>query len=494
MMTCRTRRRRDFAPLCRILILSCVLVIVAGGSLYASTGDTTADAVLGQPGFEESLPNQPDGSPTSSNLSLSNAAHLAVGPTGRLYVADTDNNRILSWPSAAGFTNGAAADMVIGQPDFVSSLPNNGGVSASALFLPQGLCVDEWGNLWVADAFNSRVLRFDNPETGATPFAADMVIGQPDFLSSAPNLGQGFTEVDAASADSLCFPGRVLVRGGHVWVADSGNSRVLHYANPTANKPSADVVLGQYGDFSCRVKNNDGTCTEKFGAMAGAQNLFNPIGLALAANGALYVSDWMNHRVLRFDDPLTSDTEADAVIGQVDFAGDQPDAGGVAFGLELPIDLFIDGTGSLYVADSGNHRVLAFLDPAGGGSADVVFGQLGSFSSDAPNHGLPLFLTDADGLWGPTGVAVDTECNLLVADTNNSRVLRFDSPLLVCADLDCDAAMTFGDVAAFVLALLDAEAHAAAHPGCETGRGDLNHDDRVDGRDISLFLSLFLGS
>lgn len=494
MMTLWTRAWRDLAPLRWSLLLSGVLVLMAGGSSHASSGDATADAVLGQPGFEDNLPNHPDGTPTGSNLSLSNAAHLAVGPTGRLYVADTDNHRILSWSSAAEFADGAAADMVIGQPDFVSSVPNNGGVSASALFLPQGLCVDELGNLWVADAFNSRVLRFDNPETDATPVAADMVIGQPDFLSSAPNLGQGFTEVDAASADSLCFPGRVLVRGGHVWVADSGNSRVLHYANPTANKPSANVVLGQYDNFSCRVKNNDGTCTEKFGAVASARNLFNPIGLALAADGALYVADWMNHRVLRFDDPLTSDTEADAVIGQADFAGDQPDAGGVAFGLELPIDLFIDGAGSLYIADSGNHRVLAYLDPAGGGSADVVFGQLGNFSTDAPNHGLPLFLTDADGLWGPTGVAVDTECNLLVADTNNSRVLRFDSPVRVCADLDCDSALAFGDVAAFVLALLDGEAYAGEHPGCDTGRGDLNHDGRVDGRDISLFLSLFLGS
>ncbi|MCB9851041.1 MAG: hypothetical protein H6817_10110, partial [Phycisphaerales bacterium] len=132
----------------------------------AAPFDTLADAVLGQPGLTTLDPNQPNGFPTASNLALSNAAHVALAPDGRIYVSDPDNNRVLSWPDAATFANGALADLIIGQPDFVSGDPNRGGffvASADSFFLPQGVYVDANHALWVADAFNSRVLRFDDP-------------------------------------------------------------------------------------------------------------------------------------------------------------------------------------------------------------------------------------------------------------------------------------------------------------------------------------------
>ncbi len=385
---------------------------------WQALADTTADAVLGQANFSQNQPNQPTGLPTAGNLALSNAAHLAIGPNGRLFVADADNNRILSWPSAGQFSNGESADLVIGQPDFTSFGP---GASATALNLPQGLWVDSANNLWVADAFNSRVLKFLNPAT--TDTFADLVIGQPDFSSSAPNLGRGPVDVDAASADSLCFPGRVWAGDGVVIIADSGNSRVLLYPVPTANKPDATRVWGQFGSLVCRAKNNDGACND-FGDTT-AQNLFNPIGIAVGTNRRLYVCDWNNNRVVWFDDFLTGDDLADGVIGQPDFQSSAC-GGASATALCQPIDVTI-GAGRVIVADAGNNRVLGFGIP-NPYAASTVLGQLGSYTGNAVNHGLGFALTDANGLFGPTGVAVDSALNLLVADTLNSRVLRFDVP------------------------------------------------------------------
>ncbi len=399
----------------------------------ADINDTTADAVLGQPDFTSNMPNYPNDFPTAGNLALSNAAHTAIAPDGRIYVSDADNNRVLSWTSAIGFTNGDPADMVLGQPDFFSNAPNNGGVSAGSFFLPQGLWVDENGNLWVTDAFNSRVLKFDHPPTNDT--LADLVIGQPDFTSNSQNLGNGDHGTTVALQDSLQFPGRVLVVGTDVYIADSGNSRVLHYTNPTTNKPFADLVFGQYDDFTCRAKNNNSFCNN--GCCASIDNLFNPIGIALDAFGNLYVADWANHRVLRFDDPLSNDTTADAVFGQPDFLSNQFDNGGPSSGLQLPIDLHFDSAGNLYVADSQNHRVLVFFDPLYDQSTpDRVFGQLDSFVSDTENHGLGPFATDADGLNGCTGLAMDKADNLFVFDTNNNRLLRFDEVLQPVAPAD----------------------------------------------------------
>src|SRR5208282_2079126 len=93
------------------------------------------------------------------------AIDTSVTPN-RVYVSDYNNNRVLGWNDVATLTNGETADLVIGQPDFTSSAPNNGGESASTLDLPQGVVVDGSGNLYVADFGNNRVLEYN------TPFAA----------------------------------------------------------------------------------------------------------------------------------------------------------------------------------------------------------------------------------------------------------------------------------------------------------------------------------
>lgn len=458
-----------------------------GASL--ARADTTADAVLGQSNFTDRLSNTPNGVPTDNNLSLSNAAHVAIASDGRLYLSDPNNNRVLSWPSAATFTTGESADLVLGQPDFVSNAPNNGGVSASSFYLPQGLYTDAADNLWATDAFNNRVLKFNNPATDATPTVADLVIGQPDFTHNAQNLGNGEHGTDVALPDALQFPGRVIVSGTDVFIADSGNSRVLHYSNPTTNKPFADRVWGQYGDFTRRAKNNDGLGNN--GCCASADNLYNPIGIALDMADRLYIADFSNHRILRYDDPLTSNTTADAVIAQPDFVSGGFDNGGPATGLQLPFDITIDALGRLFIADSGNNRVIVHFNPLIP-AIGAVFGQLGSTTTDSANHGLGFFSTDADGLSGPTGVAIDALKNVYIVDTNNQRLLRYTDPLRKSGDMNCDGQIGIPDISAFIELLLNPPAYSTAHPGCDPLNADMNNDGLIDALDIQPFTNLLI--
>jgi uncharacterized protein (TIGR03437 family) len=85
------------------------------------------------------------------------------------------------------------------------------------------------------------------------------------------------------------------------------------------------------------------------------------------------------------------------------------------------------GTPILYIADIGNNRVLAYKNPAGvtaGKTADLVIGQQDMVSTVAQGPGSAL----STGLNAPTGVAVDSQGRLYVADAGNNRIMRFPTP------------------------------------------------------------------
>ena len=89
----------------------------------------------------------------------------------------------------------------------------------------------------------------------------------------------------------------------------------------------------------------------------------------------------------------------------------------------------------LYVADTGNHRILAFKDARKvrpGQKADLVIGQGNDdyrFQRSLVNYPADDSTTPSQsGLNAPVGIAVDSEGNLWVADYGNSRVLRFPRP------------------------------------------------------------------
>lgn len=373
-------------------------------------GDTTADSVMGQAGFTSN-----DGAfmPPAADTMFHPAGITVDRNSGRVFVADSENARVLSWPGSAALNDGQPADLVIGQPDFETveySLPDYGGagVTAQSLDYPAGLAVDSSGNLYVADAAANRVLIYRPPFSNG--MAAAMVIGQPDFSSS---------DIPATpAADNLNNPlGVAIDSSGNLYVADAEHHRVLQYDMPlSSGNAVADRVFGQLGSFTTGISNTGGIS---------AGSLYWPFGVAVDGPGNLYIADQENHRVLAYKTPLSGgDTTADRVFGQGgSFTTNTINRGGLsADSLYWPAGLAVDAAGSLYVADEGNHRILRYDDPlTGDTTADRVFGQLGSFTTNQPNkNGL-----NAGSLAWPLGVAVDGLGNLYIADTDNSRALRF---------------------------------------------------------------------
>jgi hypothetical protein len=145
---------------------------------------------------------------------------------GRVWVADRSNSRVLRFDNAAKKSNGAAADGVLGQADFVSS---SYAKTQSGLGEPRGVAVDASGRLYVADEGNTRVMVYDNAAAKANGANADKVYGQADFTSdAAPN---------PPNATSLSYPISVFIDNvnSHVWIPDAYNHRVLRYNGPSLN-------------------------------------------------------------------------------------------------------------------------------------------------------------------------------------------------------------------------------------------------------------------
>ena len=403
----------------------------------AMQGDTVANRVLGQVDFVHNGLNLIDASGMLAPQAV--AIDASVSPN-RLYVSDSGNSRVLGYKDVATFVNGGGADLVIGQPDFLSGACDQGTSNASANDLcdPVGVAVDADGNLYVADTNNSRVLEYHTPFSGCGSFpcvgpAANLVFGQGgSFTASGCNSDSGGSPVSSAS--DLCDPlGVAVAPNGDLYVADANNNRVLEYSSPQTSA-TANNVFGQGGSFASSGCNSDtgGSST------ASASDLCDPVAVALDPSGDLYVADSSNNRVLEYSIPLTSAT-ANNVFGQGgSFTSTVQDNGGVsASSLNAPIGVAADGSGNLYIADS-NNRVLEYSDPLTNQTAGMVLGQSGNFASGGCNSDTAnLSISSADDLclsssfFGTRGgVAADGAGNVYVADFGNNRVLVYDSPLI----------------------------------------------------------------
>jgi uncharacterized protein (TIGR03437 family) len=388
-------------------VTALVLLLVCGGA-HAQLS-STAYRVLGQTNFIE------DGLNMVQGVEMYSPTGIALDTRGaqvHLYVADTHNSRILAWTDVNSYQVGAPPALILGQ----SSPQSTGvmGIGSKGFNGPLQMAVDPvTGNLYVADFDNNRVLRFPSPFNNPTRIEPDAVYGQPNFTTLT---------AAAPSATSLALPRSVACdSAGNLWVADTGNNRVLRFSAAVLNNPApvaADTVIGQ-ANFLSGGADGGGTVSNS--------GFDVPAGIAFDAQNNLYVADFNNTRVLRFAAPLgpsATSITASIVWGENSFAVRGVPAQATASSMAGPLAVAVDGSGNLYVATAADNRILGF--PAGGPNGSLAKSVLGQpdFVTTTVNTGA-FPLASPNTLSAPQDVKADQNGNVFVADAGNNRVLEF---------------------------------------------------------------------
>src|SRR6185436_9861378 len=238
---------------------------------FRAYGNASADLIFGQPGENTGAPNGDCTTGTYARPARNSAClmnipsnpnfaeqwmrvNMDVGSDGALYVPDFYNNRVLVFGTPFSPRANLLPDLVLGQDDFTSNGINRGkgpGVrDASSLYISfggfdhvaaRGVSVDDDGQVWVADTFNFRVLRFPRGKT-----VADLVLGQANFTDSVPN--EHFEPADAP-LDRMCTPtlARIHPKSGELYVVDEYpggfRARILVFTPPFSSGMAASRMI-----------------------------------------------------------------------------------------------------------------------------------------------------------------------------------------------------------------------------------------------------------
>ncbi|MEM1135943.1 MAG: hypothetical protein AAGI07_08885, partial [Bacteroidota bacterium] len=265
--------------------------------------------------------------------------------TGKyLIVSDTGQNRLFIWNGTPAETQ-QSPHIVLGHVDENATNRNDGKeAGAATMQYPSGV----WSNdkcLVVADAWNHRVLIWNTfPTESGQP--ADVVLGQLDFSKNQPNVkGVG----TSPNEKTLYWPYGVFSDGQSLWVADTGNRRVLYFENiPQKSFTPADSVIGQT-DFQSRDYN--------------AENAIWPYSVKVNAEGKLAITDTSYYRVLLWNNFKEAfHNKAAVIIGQKNFEGNGQNQHSFfpkSNTLNWCYDAVFHKRGIL-VADTGNSRILGW--------------------------------------------------------------------------------------------------------------------------------------
>jgi sugar lactone lactonase YvrE len=443
-------------------VTATIVAVDQAGDLYVNDNETdgwytwqvvkeisasgTITRVAGLPCFQNPFmgPCSTDDTTAATKISLGGPLGLALDNTGNLLIGDGGNFGIARVsPEGAMITVvGSCGNFpVFNLPNCQKPLLGDGGPATNAeLAAPEGVAVDNWGNVFIADYTNDRIRRvtpdgiittvagvgtFGSSGDGGPATSAELV----PLNVAVDNSGNVFLYDYGLGTRSIrkISPGGIIstvaVAGGGSFVAIDSAGNLFVPCSP----PPLDSVceISPKGTMR-RVAGNGTFGFSGDGGLATSAQLDIPASVALDGTGGLYIADINNQRIRK----VTPDGVIATIAGsgptppfvgntRGGFSGD----GGPAIYAQLsdPGAVAVDGIGNVYIADSGNNRIRK-ISPDGIITTIAGDGTVG-YSGDG---GLAVNASFS----GVSGLAVDSAGNVYVADVGNNaiRILRPVAP------------------------------------------------------------------
>jgi len=354
---------------------------------------------------------------------------VAFDSAGDMYIADAGNSRIVEIPVSAGSQWGissmAANDLytVAGNWGGASGQRGNGTLASSAFLNgPQGVAFDSHGDMYIADTGNIRI-QYVYLSGGPTWEGQSMT--SDDVYTIAGNETQGHSPngTVANQAEVNLPEGVSISSAGDIYIADTGNNRIAEVAKAAGTQWNISMSASDMYAVAGSATGASGD-TSTNGTLATSALLDNPTSV-LSGNGQqLYITDSANNRIVEV--ARTGHTEwnismsvndlytiAGSATGTAGFSGD----GGAATAAHLnsPLQVSLDSSNNLYIADSVDERVREvsattydIATIAGSGATFQQEGNGGPATSAALNK--------------PATEAFDPAGDVFIADYGNNRV------------------------------------------------------------------------
>lgn len=310
------------------------------------------------------------------------AKGIAADAAGNIFIADAGNSRIRKVS-----TNGIISTIAgIG----VNGFGGDGGAATAAIINnPVNVAADAIGNIYIADQDNQRIRKIDNNGI---------------ITTIAGNGNIGFSgDGGQATAAALNIPIDVATdAAGNIYFIDQANLRIRKIAtNGIISSIAGNGGMGFSGD----------------GGQATAAQLNSPTGLSIDATGNIYFTDQGNQRVRKINTAGIISTVAGN--GTPGFSGD----GGQAMTAQLnaPIDVAVNNAGEIFIADQNNHRIRK-VDGNG-----IITTLTGDGSPAFSGDGGPATAAEVNN---PYGITVDADGNIFVGDAFNYRVRKITAAII----------------------------------------------------------------
>ena len=313
---------------------------------------------------------------SATQAMLNGPAGVDVDDAGNIYIADSDNHCIRK----------VHPDGIITTVAGNGSRGYNGDnipATSAQLSRPTDVAVDSAGNIYIADSSNQRIRKVDPNGTITTV------------------VGRGYSGYNGdnrpASSATLYYPYGVTVDdAGRLYIADAFNSRIRKVdLNGTITTVAGTGSRGYNGD--------NRTATSAW--------IHTPYDVAVDNAGNIYIAEFYGQRIRKINESGTISTIAGT--GSYGYNGDNRPA--VSALLYYPTGVAVDGAGNIYIADRTNHRIRK-VDSSG-----VIMTIAGSGNpGDSGVHGA----ASGAQLYSPERVAVDSDGDIVIADTSNHRVRK----------------------------------------------------------------------